>query len=113
MNIVILIGNVGNSEVRKTKGGDSVLTMSVATSQRWTDQESGDRRERTQWHNVVAFKRLAAGIGPHIAKGQKVSVRGMLVTREWEAPDGSKRRTTEVVADHIELLSPKTKRAVE
>ena len=99
MNKVILIGNLGrNPEARRLSNGDPVVTFSVATSESWKDKSSGERRDRTEWHNVVVFNeglcKVAEG---YLRKGSKVCVEGQLQTREYADKDGANRKITEVV----------------
>lgn len=99
MNKVILIGNLGRDpEARRLSNGDPVVTFSVATSESWKDKSSGERRDRTEWHNVVVFNeglcKVAEG---YLRKGSKVCVEGQLQTREYADKDGAQRKITEVV----------------
>ena len=99
VNKVILVGNLGaDPEVRRLNSGDSVVNMRIATSESWRDRNSGERRERTEWHNVVIFnEQLAKVAEQYLKKGMKVYVEGQLQTRQWEDQSGQKRYTTEVV----------------
>lgn len=100
VNKVILIGNLGQDpEIRYTQGGDAVATLSVATSETWKDRDSGEKRERTEWHRVVVWGRLAENVKQYLAKGSKVYIEGKLRTRKWQGQDGQDRYTTEVVVD--------------
>ena len=102
MNKVILIGNVGKDpEVRSTQSGDKIANLSVATSEVWTDRASGERRERTEWHKVSIFGKLAEIAEKYIHKGSKVALVGKLQTRKWQDQSGADRYTTEVVVDSI------------
>lgn len=104
INKVILIGNLGRDpEVRHRPSGDAVATVSVATSESWRDRETGEQHERTEWHRVVFFRRLAEVVGDYLHKGSKIYVEGKLRTRQWER-DGQKRYTTEVVAEELQML---------
>lgn len=99
MNKVILIGNLGRDpEVRRLSNGDPVVSFSVATTESWKDKSSGERRDRTEWHNVVVFNeglcKVAEG---YLRKGSKVCVEGQLQTREYTDRDGAQRKVTEVV----------------
>src|SRR5690554_6870555 len=99
VNKVILIGNVGGDpEVRYMPNGNAVANVTLATSDSWKDRETGQQQERTEWHRVVFFGRLAEIVGQYLRKGSKIYVEGRLQTREWEK-DGIKRYTTEVVVD--------------
>ncbi len=99
VNKVILIGNLGRDpEVRQTQDGDPIVNMSVATSETWKDRQSGERRERTEWHRVVIFdKYLADTAQRFLHKGSKVYLEGQLQTRKWTDQSGQERYTTEVV----------------
>jgi single-strand DNA-binding protein len=99
VNKVILVGNLGaDPEVRRLNSGDPVVNLSVATSESWRDKQSGERRERTEWHRVVIFNdHLAKVAEQYLKKGMKVYIEGQLQTRSWEDQSGQKRYTTEVV----------------
>jgi single-strand DNA-binding protein len=104
LNKVMLIGNLGKDpEIRYTPDGSPVATFSLATSENWTDK-SGTRQERTEWHNIVAWTRLAELSKRYLAKGRQVYVEGRIRTREWTDKDGNKRRTTEIIATQMVLL---------
>lgn len=104
VNKVILIGRLGRDpEARATASGSSVTNMSLATNERWTDQQ-GQRQERTEWHRVVTFGRNAENCAKYLRKGSQVFVEGRLQTRDWEDRDGNKRYTTEVVAQAVRFL---------
>lgn len=104
INKVILVGNLGNDpEVRYTPSGTAVANVSVATGESWKDKNTGERQERTEWHRVVFFSRLAEIVDQYLKKGAKVYVEGRLQTRSWEQ-DGVKRYTTEIVANDMQML---------
>ena len=104
INKVILIGNLGRDpEMRQTDGGSAVANFSVATSETWKDKASGEQQERTEWHNCVAFARLAEICGEYLAKGSKVYIEGSLRTSTWEA-DGVKKYRTEVMVRDMQML---------
>ena len=104
VNKVILIGNVGaDPELRYTAGGTAVSNFNIATNENWTDS-SGERQERTEWHRIVVWGRLAEICNQYLRKGSKVFIEGRLQTRSWEAQDGQKRYTTEVVARDMQML---------
>ncbi|MCZ6655859.1 MAG: single-stranded DNA-binding protein [Gammaproteobacteria bacterium] len=104
INKVILIGNLGRDpETRYSKGGKPVTNFSVATSESWRDRESGDQQERTEWHNVVCFSRLAEIAGEYLRKGSKVYIEGSLRTSSWEQ-EGQKRYRTEIMARELQML---------
>jgi single-strand DNA-binding protein len=99
VNKVMLVGNVGKDpEIRRTQDGAIVASFSVATSERWKDKSSGERKERTEWHNVVVFNEQLAGVvEKFVKKGSKVYVDGALQTRKWTDKNGQDRFTTEIV----------------
>ncbi|SJZ58016.1 single-stranded DNA-binding protein [Consotaella salsifontis] len=99
VNKVILVGNLGaDPEIRRLNSGDMVVNMRIATSETWRDRQSGERRERTEWHNVVIFNENLAKVAEQfLKKGAKVYVEGQLQTRSWDDQSGQKRYTTEVV----------------
>ena len=105
VNKVILIGRLGKDpEVRYTPDGTAVATFSVATSKEWKTRDTGEKKERTEWHRVVAWRRLAEICGEYLSKGRQVYIEGSLQTREWEDQQGNKRWTTEVVANEMQML---------
>ena len=107
VNRVILVGRLGRDpEMRYTGSGTPVANFSLATNERWNDQNGG-RQERTEWHNIVVWSKLAEICNQYLSKGQLVSIEGRLQTREWNDRDGNKRRTTEVVASGMQMLSPR------
>ncbi|MGU5544115.1 single-stranded DNA-binding protein [Aeromonas veronii] len=100
INKVILIGNLGQDpEVRYNQGGGAVTSITLATSESWRDKQTGEQKERTEWHRVVFMGKLAEVAGQHLKKGTQVYVEGKLQTRKWQAQDGSDRYTTEVLVD--------------
>ncbi len=104
LNKVMLIGNLGRDpEVRYTPDGVPVASFSLATSESWTDK-NGARQERTEWHNIVAWNKLADLAKRFLAKGRPVYVEGRIRSREWDDRDGNKRRTTEIIATQMVLL---------
>ncbi len=105
VNKVILIGNLGKDpETRYMPNGDQVTNITVATSEQWTDKASGEKKEATEWHRVVFFRRLAEIAGQYLKKGSQVYVEGALKTRKWQDKDGQDRYTTEIVADEMKML---------
>ena len=105
INKVILIGNLGaDPEMRYTQDQSAVASFRIATSERWTDRTTNERRERTEWHRIVCFRRLAEICGEYLHKGSKVYIEGQLQTRSWEGQDGQTRYTTEVVARDMQML---------
>jgi single-strand DNA-binding protein len=104
LNKILLIGHLGKDpEIRYTPDGSPVATFSLATSENWTDK-NGSRQEHTEWHNIVAWNRLADLSKRFLSKGRQVYVEGRIRSREWNDRDGNKRRTTEVIATQIVLL---------
>ncbi len=100
INKVILIGNLGNDpEVRYMPSGDAVANVSLATSEAWKDKNTGEMQERTEWHRVVFFGKVAEVVKEYLRKGSKIYVEGKLRTRKWQGQDGQDRYTTEVVVD--------------
>ncbi len=107
LNKVMIIGNLGRDpEMRYTPGGKPVTSFSVATSRTWVTAD-GERREATEWFNVVAWRDLAEICSQYLSKGSKVYIEGRLQTRSWEGPDGQKHYRTEIVADEMILLDPR------
>ena len=103
LNKVMLIGNLGKDpELKYTPSGVAVATFSIATSEQWKDQE-GNAQEKTEWHNIVAWRKLAEIVGEYLKKGKKVYIEGKLQTRNYEK-DGVKRYVTEIVADQLIML---------
>ena len=104
INKVILVGNLGNDpEVRYMPNGNAVANISLATSDSWKDKTSGEQQEKTEWHRVVFFNRLAEIVEQYVKKGSKLYVEGRLQTRSWEQ-DGVKRYSTEIVANEMQML---------
>jgi len=100
VNKVILVGTLGRDpEVRYTPNGNAIANLNVATSEQWTDKQSGDRQERTEWHRVVIFGKLAEIAGQYLKKGSQVYLEGKLQTRKWQDQSGQERYSTEVVLD--------------
>ena len=107
INKVILIGNLGRDpEVRYTPSGAAVANFTIATSEEWKDKDTGEKRERTEWHRIVAWGRLGEICGEYLHKGKQVYIEGRLQTRDWEDRDGNKRYTTEIVAQSMQMLGP-------
>lgn len=105
VNKVILVGNLGNDpETRYLPSGGAVTNITVATSETWKDKQSGQAQERTEWHRVVFFNRLAEIAGEYLKKGSKVYVEGSLRTRKWQDQGGQDRYTTEIVASEMQML---------
>jgi single-strand DNA-binding protein len=109
VNKVTLIGNLGGDpEVRYTAGGSAVANITLATAESWRDKESGEQQERTEWHRIVFFSRLAEIVGEYLKKGSQVYVEGRLQTRKWQDRDGNDRYTTEIVANEMQMLGSRT-----
>lgn len=105
INKVILVGNVGKDpETRYMPNGKAVTNFSVATSDGWTDKQTGDKQERTEWHNVVLFEKLAEIASQYLRKGSQVYIEGSLRTRKWQDKEGKDRYTTEIVGREMQML---------
>ena len=105
VNKVIIVGNCGQDpETRFLPSGGAVTNLSIATSESWKDKTSGEPQERTEWHRVVFFNRLAEIAGEYVKKGSKLYVEGSLRTRKWQGQDGQDRYTTEIVASEMQML---------
>ena len=112
VNKVILVGRLGaDPEVKTVTSGQTVCRLSVATSENWTDRD-GQKQERTEWHRIVVWGRLAEICGQHLSKGRQVYVEGRLQTRSWEDQQGQKRYTTETVANTVQFLGASSDRGV-
>ena len=108
VNKAIIVGNLGKDpEVRYTEGGQAVANFTVATSEKWTDKE-GKPQEKTEWHRIVAWGKLAEICGKYLAKGRQCYVEGQLQTRKWTDKDGHERYTTEIKARDVTFLGGKT-----
>ncbi|MFA5134237.1 MAG: single-stranded DNA-binding protein [Patescibacteria group bacterium] len=104
LNRAMIIGNVTRDpEVRSTPSGQNVVSLGVATNRRWTDQ-SGQKKEQVEYHNVVAWRKLADIIGQYVKKGSKIYIEGRLQTRSWDDQSGTKRYRTEIVAENMIML---------
>jgi single-strand DNA-binding protein len=109
VNKVILVGNLGaDPETRYTASGSAITNITVATSESWRDKQTGENQERTEWHRVVFFNRLAEIAGEYLRKGRQVYIEGTLRTRKWQGKDGQDRYTTEVVASEMQMLGGRT-----
>lgn len=105
INKVILVGNLGKDpEVRYMPSGGAVANVTLATSDQWKDKQTGEQRERTEWHNVVFYQRLAEIVGEYLKKGSQVYVEGSLRTRKWQDKNGNDRYTTEIIASEMQML---------
>jgi single-stranded DNA-binding protein len=105
VNKVIIVGNLGNEpEMRTMPNGEAVANISVATSEAWVDKNTGERREVTEWHRIVFYRRQAEICGEYLHKGSKVYVEGRLKTRKWQDQNGQDRYTTEIQGDVLQML---------
>jgi single-strand DNA-binding protein len=104
-NKVILVGNLGNDpETKYSAAGSAITNLSIATSDSWKDKQTGEQVEKTEWHRVVGFNRLAEIMGEYLRKGSKVYIEGQLQTRKWQDKEGNDRYTTEIVARDLQML---------
>jgi single-strand DNA-binding protein len=109
INKVELIGNLGaDPEVKAMPSGGNVVNLRLATTRRWKDRKSGDRKEATEWHRVVCFNRTADIAAQYLKKGSQVYIEGRLQTRKWQAQDGTDRYSTEVVVNSLTMLGKKS-----
>jgi len=109
VNKVILIGNLGKDpDVRYLPSGEAVTNITLATTETWKDKNSGDKKEATEWHRVVFFRKLAEIAGKYLKKGTQVYIEGSLKTRKWQDKDGQERYTTEITADSMKMLGGKS-----
>jgi single-strand DNA-binding protein len=105
INKVIIVGNCGQDpETRYMPSGGAVTNLSLATSESWKDKNTGEQQERTEWHRVVFFNRLAEIVEQYVKKGSKIYIEGSLRTRKWQGQDGQDRYTTEIVASEMQML---------
>lgn len=107
VNKVILIGNLGQDpEIRYMQNGKAVANLSIATSESWSDQQ-GHKQEKTEWHRITAYDKLAEIIGEYVKKGSKIYVEGKLQTRKWQDQQGQEKYTTEVIINQMQMLDGK------
>lgn len=105
VNKVILIGNLGaDPDVRAMPNGNTACSLRIATSEKWKDKETGEAKERTEWHSLSAFGKTAEIIGEYLKKGSKIYVEGSLRTRKWQDKEGNDRYTTEVIVQEMQML---------
>lgn len=105
VNKVIIVGNLGKDpESRAMPSGGTATNLTVATTESWKDKQSGEKQERTEWHNVVAFNRLAEIMAEYLKKGSQVYIEGKLQTRKWQDKEGNDRYTTEILANEMQML---------
>ena len=109
VNKVILVGNLGRDpETRYNAEGGAITNVSIATTDTWKDKASGEKQERTEWHRIVFFSRLAEIAGEYLKKGSQVYIEGSLRTRKWTDKDGAEKYTTEIVADKMQMLGSRS-----
>ncbi|WP_233141469.1 single-stranded DNA-binding protein [Aggregatibacter actinomycetemcomitans] len=109
VNKVIIVGNLGSEpELRTMPNGEAVANISVATSESWTDKNTGERREITEWHRIVFYRRQAEICGEYLHKGSKVYIEGRLRTRKWQDQNGQDRYTTEIQGDILQMLDSRS-----
>ena len=112
INKVILVGNLGQDpEIRYTPSGKAISNITVATTDSWKDKQTGEQQERTEWHRIVFFNRLAEIVGEYLKKGSQVYIEGRLQTRKWQDQSGQDRYTTEIVASEMQMLGSRNKGA--
>jgi len=105
VNKVILVGNLGKDpEIRYMPNGNAVANLTLATTESWKDKQSGDQQEKTEWHRIVMFRRLAEIAGEYLKKGSQIYIEGKLQTRKWQDNSGNDRYTTEIVASEMQML---------
>jgi single-strand DNA-binding protein len=110
VNKVILVGRLGKDpEVRYTPSGVAVANFPMATSREWKDKNTGEKQEETEWHRIVAWRRLGEICGEYLKKGSQIYIEGRLQTRSWEDQDGNKRWTTEIIAQNMQMLDSQGK----
>ncbi|MCY3770069.1 MAG: single-stranded DNA-binding protein [Gammaproteobacteria bacterium] len=108
INKAILVGNLGRDpEIRYTQGGAAIANVTIATNESWKDKQTGEQQERTEWHRVVFFGRLAEIAGEYLKRGAQVYVEGRIQTRKWQDQNGQDRYTTEIVANEMQMLGGK------
>ena len=109
VNKIILLGNLGaDPEMRNTQAGKAVANLSIATSESWTDKNTGQKQEKTEWHKVVFFDRLAEVAGQYLKKGSKIYIEGKLQTRKWQNQQGVDQYTTEIVGNEMQMLDSRS-----
>lgn len=108
LNKAMIIGRLGKDpEIRYTTSGMAIANFSVATSEEWKDKESNEKKERTEWHRIVAFAKLGEICGEYLSKGKQVYVEGRIQTRSWDDKEGNRKYTTEIVASDVQFLERK------
>ena len=112
INKVILVGNLGQDpEIRYTPSGMAIANVTIATTDAWKDKQTGEQQERTEWHRVVFFNRLAEIVGEYLKKGSQVYVEGRIRTNKWQDQSGQDRYTTEIVASEMQMLGSRSQGA--
>ena len=105
INKVIIVGNLGSDpEIRTMPNGEQVANITVATSESWTDKNTGEKKTQTEWHRIVLYRRLAEIAGQYLTKGSQVYIEGRLKTRKWQDGNGQDRYTTEIQGDNLQML---------
>ena len=108
LNKAMIIGRLGKDpEIRYTTGGLAIANFSIATSEEWKDKESNEKKERTEWHRIVAFGKLGEICGEYLSKGKQVYIEGRIQTRSWDDKEGNRKYTTEIVASDVQFLDRK------
>lgn len=114
INKVIIVGHLGNDpEIRTMPNGEQVANITVATSESWTDKNTGERKEQTEWHRIVLYRRLAEVAGQYLHKGSQVYIEGRLKTRKWQDNNGQDRYTTEIQGDNLQMLGGRNQDAAQ
>ena len=114
INKVIIVGNLGNApEIRTMPNGEQVANITVATSESWTDKNTGERKEQVEWHRIVLYRRLAEIAGQYLHKGSQVYIEGRLKTRKWQDNNGQDRYTTEIQGDNLQMLGGRNQDAAQ
>lgn len=109
INKAIIVGNLGNDpDMKTTQSGSAVCNLSVATSEQWTDKQTGEKRENTEWHRVVLFGKLGEIAGEYLRKGSKGYLEGRIQTRKWQDREGHERYTTEIVVNDMQMLDSRS-----
>lgn len=105
INKVIIVGHLGNDpEMRTMPNGEQIANISVATSESWTDKNTGEKKTQTEWHRIVLYRRLAEIAGQYLTKGSQIYIEGRLKTRKWQDSNGQDRYTTEIQGDNLQML---------
>lgn len=114
INKVIIVGNLGNDpEIRTMPNGEQVANITVATSESWTDKNTGERKEQVEWHRIVLYRRLAEIAGQYLHKGSQVYIEGRLKTRKWQDNNGQDRYSTEIQCDNLQMLGGRNQDAAQ